>query len=261
MDEFRFTEGAAYERFMGPWTRAAGLVFLDWLAVPQGLAWLDVGCGTGVFTEILEEAAKPAKLVAIDPARAQISYAAKKPVAQHAVFQIGDAQALPFPDASFDVVASALVLNFIPNQALALAEMRRVTRKTGCVAGYVWDFTGPLSVTRHITSALRAIKAKAAPVPEVESTRLCALQDLFKGAGLTGVETEVIDVEVAYPNFDAYWRRFIDNPSPGAAFIKAMTETGRETLRASVEASLPTAADGGISFVSRANAARGFAPD
>ena len=31
--DFRFTEGAAYERFMGPWTRAVGAVFLDWLAM------------------------------------------------------------------------------------------------------------------------------------------------------------------------------------------------------------------------------------
>ena len=261
MDEFRFTEGAAYERFMGPWTRAAGLVFLDWLAMPPGRNWLDVGCGTGVFTEVLLERARPGKLVALDPSRPQIAYAAKKPVAEKAVFQIGDAQSLPFPDRSFDVVASALALNFIPNQAKAVAEMRRVTRKGGCVAGYVWDFTGPLSVTRHVTQALRAIEAKAAPIPGVKSTTRDALQALFEGAGLARVETRAIEVEVAYPDFDAYWRRFLDNPSPGSAYIHAMTATGREALRAKVEASLPVGEDGSVAFISRAHAVRGFVDD
>ena len=36
-----FEDGAAYERFMGRWSRAAGAAFLDWLAPPPGLHWLD----------------------------------------------------------------------------------------------------------------------------------------------------------------------------------------------------------------------------
>ena len=48
-----FTDGQAYERRIGRWSRAVGEVFLDWLALPQGLHWLDVGCGNGAFTEVL----------------------------------------------------------------------------------------------------------------------------------------------------------------------------------------------------------------
>ena len=40
-----FTDGEAYERMMGRWSRLAGEIFLDWLALPKGLRWLDVGCG------------------------------------------------------------------------------------------------------------------------------------------------------------------------------------------------------------------------
>ena len=46
-----FDDAAAYERFMGRWSRAAGSPFLDWLAPPAGARWLEIGCGTGAFTE------------------------------------------------------------------------------------------------------------------------------------------------------------------------------------------------------------------
>jgi hypothetical protein len=42
-----FENGEAYQRFMG--SRAAGSMFLDWIAPPERAHWLDIGCGTGVF--------------------------------------------------------------------------------------------------------------------------------------------------------------------------------------------------------------------
>ena len=52
--QIRFDDGAAYEDFMGKWSQLAGDTFLHWLAPPPGLNWLDVGCGNGAFTELLE---------------------------------------------------------------------------------------------------------------------------------------------------------------------------------------------------------------
>jgi ubiquinone/menaquinone biosynthesis C-methylase UbiE len=65
------------------------------------------------------------------------NHARLQPVAQRAEFRLADAQNLPFPDGVFDIVASALVINFIPDRALALRHMRRVARSDGVVAGYV----------------------------------------------------------------------------------------------------------------------------
>ena len=45
-----FDDAAAYDRFMGRWSRGVGSVFLDWLAPPAGARWLEVGCGSGAFT-------------------------------------------------------------------------------------------------------------------------------------------------------------------------------------------------------------------
>ena len=48
-----FDDSAAYERAMGRWSRAVAPAFLDWVAPPSGARWLEVGCGTGVFTELV----------------------------------------------------------------------------------------------------------------------------------------------------------------------------------------------------------------
>jgi hypothetical protein len=77
-----FDDGAAYERFMGRWSRAAGAVFLGWLSPKPGARWLDVGCGTGVFTELVVETCAPASVVAVDPSTQQITYALTVPRAR-----------------------------------------------------------------------------------------------------------------------------------------------------------------------------------
>lgn len=95
MAETFFTDGEAYERFMGRWSRAAGETFLEWLALPPGLKWLDVGCGTGAFTELVLTRCKPASIDGIDPAEDQIAFARRKPWAAQAGFRSGDSQACP----------------------------------------------------------------------------------------------------------------------------------------------------------------------
>src|ERR1700752_4352693 len=87
-----FTDGAAYDRLMAPWSRIAGGVFLDWLALPPGLRWLDVGCGTGAFTQLLVDKCQPRQVGALDPSADQIAFARTTPAAKTVNFQVGDAQ-------------------------------------------------------------------------------------------------------------------------------------------------------------------------
>src|ERR1700689_4515787 len=128
-----FIDGEAYERLMGRFTRAAGQVFVDWLSPPKGLDWIDVGCGTGAFTELVLDRCAPGKVSAVDPSAEQIAYARKTPAAKRADFQIGDAQSLRFDDAAFDAGVMALVITFVPDPTKALAELRRVTKPGGMV--------------------------------------------------------------------------------------------------------------------------------
>src|SRR5271156_2254412 len=128
-----FVDGKAYERRMGRWSRLAGEIFLDWLAAPQGLRWIDVGCGNGAFTEVLIERCKPAAVSGIDPSEGQLAYARNRPGTKMAQFRVGSAQDLPFADGSFDAAAMALAIIFVPDAVKAAAEMVRVTRPGGIV--------------------------------------------------------------------------------------------------------------------------------
>src|SRR6516164_3399108 len=65
-----FTDGEAYERMMGRWSRLVSETFLAWLDLPKGLRWLDVGCGNGAFTEEIIARCAPATVMAIDPSNA-----------------------------------------------------------------------------------------------------------------------------------------------------------------------------------------------
>jgi ubiquinone/menaquinone biosynthesis C-methylase UbiE len=154
-----FDDSVAYERFVGSWGRAAGAIFLDWLAPSKGAHWLEVGCGTGLFTELIVRTQSPATVFGIDVAAAQIEHACHKLVGRRANFQVGDAQALPFPSTTFDLVVSALVINFIPERLRALSEMHRVTRPNGLVAGYIWDFGEELSPSGPFRLGMREVVA------------------------------------------------------------------------------------------------------
>jgi ubiquinone/menaquinone biosynthesis C-methylase UbiE len=252
--EHSFDDSAAYERFVGRWGRAAGADFLDWVAPPSGARWLDVGCGTGLFTELILDTRSPAAVFAVDQAPAQIDHARRKPAVQRANFRVGDAQALPFPNSTFDVVASALVINFIPDRPRALAEMRRVARAGGVVAGYVWDFTAELSPSGPFRLGMRQVVTDVPVLPGTEDSRLGALSSLFERAGFEEIATRSIDVTVSFPNFEEFWLAQTPSYSPTTKMIAAMTDGNRKRLIESVRASLPIHPDGRIEYSARANA-------
>lgn len=250
----RFDDSAAYERFMGRWSRAVGAEFVEWIAVPPGARWLDVGCGTGIFTELVLDRCAPAAVTAVDPSPAQVGHAARQPVGQRARFLVADAQALPFADAAFDVVACALVINFIPDRPRALEEMRRVARPASCIAGYVWDFEAERSPSWPMRLGMRRAGRDLPPIPGHRDSTLPALRTLFEAGGLIDVETTSIEVTVPFTDFDDFWKAQTPSYSPTTHAIGAMGEGDRRRLMESVKRELPIAADGTIAYAARANA-------
>jgi SAM-dependent methyltransferase len=100
--QIHFDDGAAYERSMGVWSRLAGQIFLEWLVPSPGLRWVDVGCGSGAFTELLIQHCGPAEVHGVDPSEGQLAFARTRPATRTAKFRQGDAMALPYADNSFD---------------------------------------------------------------------------------------------------------------------------------------------------------------
>lgn len=252
----RFDDGAGYERFMGPWSRLAGEAFLDWLGADSGSSWLDVGCGSGAFTEVILERCEPAALHGIDPSEAQIAYARARPALGVAEFRQGDALALPYPSGTFDVAVMPLVIFFLADPARGVAEMTRVVRQGGTVAAYAWDMPGGGFPYDALLVELRGLGVGVPEPPSAEVSRRDALHRLWTDAGLEGVETHKITVQRAFADFDEYWTTIFDSPSIGPA-LASMTPDGLAQLEARLRAQLPADAAGRIHCRATANAVRG----
>lgn len=258
-ETIRFTDGAAYERAMGIWSRLAGEVFLDWLAPAPGLRWLDVGCGNGAFTELLMRRCAPLEAVGIDPSDAQISFARQRPGAAGAEFRAGDAMALPFGAGRFDAAVMALVIFFVPDPAKGVAEMARVVRPGGEVAAYAWDIARGGFPFEPIQAELRAIGLTPPLPPQAGASRREALRALWEEAGLAAVQTREIAVRRRFAGFDDFWES-----TRGASSLRAMLErlTPEQlgAVRSRLDAKLRRDEAGGIVCEALANAVRGRVP-
>lgn len=107
-----------------------------WCGVRDGIRILDVGCGTGYFTRILTQGGESVRAVGLDLEEPFINYARDAAAAAGLPieFMVGDALALPFEDASFDLVTSHTFFTSVPNPQRAMSEMKRVLKPGGTIA-------------------------------------------------------------------------------------------------------------------------------
>jgi ubiquinone/menaquinone biosynthesis C-methylase UbiE len=259
-DQIRFDDGAAYERYMGEWSRLAGASFLNWLAPKSGLRWLDVGCGNGAFTEMLVERCAPASVHGIDPSEGQLAFARTRPAAHVAQFRQGDAMALPFSDDTFDAAVMPLVIFFVPDPARGVAEMKRVVSPGGSVTAYAWDMVGGGFPYEALHDEMRGMGVAVPVPPSPDASRIEALRDLWTGAGLELVETREITEQRTFADFDDYWETVLGGPSVGPR-LAAMAADELTQLKARMRARLPADAAGRITYAARANAVKGRVPD
>jgi SAM-dependent methyltransferase len=122
--------------------------------VRPGQRVLDVGCGTGYFSRLVARSVGPnGVVVGIDPSESMIQYARQKTASiGNCEFQVGAAEALPFPGDHFDVVVSSLVLTTYP-------KICGCVRWTRCGASF--DQAGPFSSPRRETQATAFLGVRA----------------------------------------------------------------------------------------------------
>ncbi len=156
--------------------------FKDWyvpsFAIPDGAHILEIGCGPGALAQSLKRWYPNSSVTAIDRDTAFIDYA--KSVAPDIAFQEGDATALGFPDASFDVTISNTVSEHVPTEAF-YQEQRRVLRDGGvCLM---------LSARRGVNIVAPCIRASSEIEDEVWSRteELCKAYDQDNHVGAYGM--------------------------------------------------------------------------
>jgi SAM-dependent methyltransferase len=251
--------GSPYERYVGRWSRHVAPRFLSWLGMPAGRRWLDVGCGTGALCAAILDACAPSSVTGVEPSQG-FRATAKANLGERVVLHEGSATAIPLDAASVDIVVSGLVLNFVADHPAAVAEMARVTDRGGTIACYVWDYAGQMEFMRYFWDAAVELDSNARALDEGRRFPLChpeALERLFTGAGLEGVEVVPIDIPTRFTSFDDYWEPFLGGQGPAPAYASSLDETARVRLRDHLRHRLPVQKDGSISLTARAWASRG----
>jgi SAM-dependent methyltransferase len=224
------------------------------------MRWLDVGCGTGALSQTILEIAAPSLVHGIDQSEDYVNYAREHITDSRARFDVGDATSLPYQTAFFDAVVSGLALNFVPEPAVALSEMVRVTQAGGTVALYVWDYAGEMQLMRYFWDAAAILDPAAKWLDEGRRFPIChqmPLQQLFEDAGLRQTETRAVDVPTVFHSFDDYWAPFLGGQGPAPGYAMSLGEDHRRELRELIRSRLPIKSDGGIELIARAWAVRG----
>lgn len=135
------------------------LEFFNRLNIPAGTRLLDIACGAGQLT--IPAARKGIQVTALDLAANLVQQARARAAAEHLQVQVdeGDAESLPYPDASFDVTMSLIGSMFAPRPELVASEMIRVCRPGGRIIMGNWTPGG------HVGQMFKVIGKHVPPPP------------------------------------------------------------------------------------------------
>jgi SAM-dependent methyltransferase len=255
-----WSSGENYEAYVGRWSRPVARGFLEWLDLPAGGRWLDVGCGTGALTDEVLTGSAPATVVGLDPAPAFVAHAAHSVSDPRARFAVGDARALPVTDGWADAAVSGLMLNFVAERTRALAEMRRACRRGGVVAAYVWDYAGGMQLISRFWAAAEELDPAVRRDAEGVRFGFCRpgpLRAMFGAAGLAAVDVGEVVVPTVFRDFDDAWSPFLRGTGPAPAYAASLDDDHRAGLAARFRSTLPADDDGSIRLTARAWTVRG----
>jgi SAM-dependent methyltransferase len=188
-----------------------------------GTSVLDVGCGAGMAAQIAAEGG--AQVSGLDAAADMIAIARSR--VPHGDFRVGDLEALPFADASFDLVTGFNAFQYAGNPAKALGEARRTAKRDGRVVVMTWGPPEGMPAAA-IVGALRPLlppPPPGAPGPFALSDET-ALRALAQDAGLSPLEVIDVDSPFQYRDLETALRGL---GSSGVA-MRAIGQSGEEAV-------------------------------
>jgi SAM-dependent methyltransferase len=244
----------AYDRFMGKYSVPLSPQLADFAGVRYGQRALDVGCGPGALTAELVARLGASAVSAVDPSEPFVAAARERNPGVEVLR--ASAEQLPFPPLTFDAAVAQLVVHFMADPNLGLAEMARVTRRSGVVAACVWDHGGGQGPLSLYWRAARALDPEVDDESQLAGVREGHLAELFDAVGLRDIEETVLGVSVEHSTFEAWWDPFTKGVGPAGSYLASISAERQVELRETCRSLLP-----GTPFVvtARAWAARGLA--
>lgn len=233
-DDQMFSDAESYERFMGRWSRLGAPLLVDFAGIADTGGVLDIGSGTGSLSFTIAEKKPRCQVVGIDPSQEYVAYATRRNNFGGRVrFEVGDAQQLRIPDATFESSLSFLVFNFIPDSRKALLEARRVTKAGGRIAATVWDYGAEMRMLRMFWDAAVSLDATAEALDEkhMPLSRAGDLAKLWKQCGLDQVEERPLEITMRYKSFADYWDPFLLGQGPAGAYVRRLAPDHVARLR------------------------------
>jgi SAM-dependent methyltransferase len=204
------------------------------------------------------ENCSPQSVIGIDPSDGFLA-TARQSLGTQVEIKKATADAIPLADQSVDVVVSGLMLNFVPQPAVVLAEMERVAKARGTIGVYLWDYADRMEMLRMFWDAALELDASAAKLDEGQRFPICRLDCLkqeFEEAGLTDIQISAIDVPTVFRDFDDFWHPFLAGQGPAPTYVVSLPEEKRNALRERLRLRLPVHGDGSIRLLARAWAAK-----
>lgn len=262
---FLSTDGVGYEVQMGRWSRRLAPLLIGFAGLDGRGRVLDVGCGTGSLCFALAQFPGIDAIHGIDLSVPYIEHARAQSTDARVRFDVANACELPFRNGDFDHTLSCLVLQFIPDAASAVREMRRVTRSGGTVAATTWDARGGHVSFRMFFDTAAALDDEAALRRAEACRRPMArpggLARAWREAGLLDVEEGSLTIRMEHADFADYWNALDGRDGPYADYLRTLGPAKKAAIQEAVQAAyLDGDADGPRSYVATAWAVRGIAP-
>jgi SAM-dependent methyltransferase len=214
-----------FSRFM----ESSAVEFLDRLGIEPGTRLLDVACGSGQLALIA--ARRGARVSGVDIATNSILAARGRAASEglNVRFDEGDAEELPYPDASFDVITSLYGAMFAPRPERVAAELLRVSRRGGTIAMANWTREG------FVGKMFKTIARFVAP-PGMPSPVLWGDEGLVRerfGSGLSDLRLTRVNYRFDYPfspeGVVDFFRQYY---GPTTRAFASLGHSDREALRA-----------------------------
>ena len=262
-----FSKPEAYGRWMGRWSERLAPDFVRFAGLTEGRRVLDVGARTGVLGSAIGHLFAQVEVVGVEPSEEYVAFARALHKDKRLSFHVGDAQALAFPNDSFDASLALLILQEVPDAEKAAREMRRVTRPGGLVAACQRDFRDGMPMLALFWESVR----EAHPDPQVRQETIKrtpigysdseSLKRLWSKADLRYVETLELEISMSFASFDDYWRPFLSGATRTSSYAMTLPDPVREKIAQVLRKRLiGTGPDRPFDLPARAWAVRGIVP-